>query len=63
MADGDTQKPQRDKPWLFRTNLARGQTGYDSDYLLAAGDVGPAWLSGGNLRQREWKNFTTIKGK
>src|SRR3954453_5979417 len=63
-----TDRPQRDKPWIFRTysghsnaresnalyrkNLARGQTGlsvafdlptqtgYDSDHILARGEVG-----------------------
>ena len=63
-----TDRPQRDKPWIFRTysghsnaresntlyrkNLAKGQTGlsvafdlptqtgYDSDHMLARGEVG-----------------------
>src|SRR5436305_12499459 len=63
-----TDRPQRDKPWIFRTysghsnaaesnalyrkNLAKGQTGlsvafdlptqtgYDSDHVLARGEVG-----------------------
>ncbi|MFV0384451.1 methylmalonyl-CoA mutase family protein [Paracoccus sp. (in: a-proteobacteria)] len=68
MSDTDTRSIQKDKPWLFRTyaghstaaksnalyrtNLAKGQTGlsvafdlptqtgYDSDHVLARGEVG-----------------------
>src|ERR687898_3177671 len=68
MGEREDEKPKRDKPWIFRTyaghssaaasnalyrtNLARGQTGlsvafdlptqtgYDSDHPLAAGEVG-----------------------
>ena len=77
---GDDQcptRPQRDKPWIFRTyaghstardsnalyrkNLAKGQTGlsvafdlptqtgYDSDHVLARGEVGKVGVPVGHL--------------
>ena len=72
-----TERPRRDKPWIFRTyaghstaaesnalyrtNLAKGQTGlsvafdlptqtgYDSDHVLARGEVGKVGVPIGHL--------------
>src|ERR1700741_4301308 len=74
---GEGQKTRRDEPWLirtysghssaaasnalYRTNLARGQTGlsvafdlptqtgYDSDHVLARGEVGKVGVPVGHL--------------